>query len=157
MFVHDGHFLRGEWAGLEEDGVRDGDFADIVDLAAEAEGAEVVLRETGALAEHHGVLYETLGMALRERVLGFQAACEGKNDGFRLRVNVGLELENGLNAAEGFPARRRASPEIVGADAGPGGRVVAFRRGCDEDDWGEAIERIGLELTADFEAAHVRK
>src|SRR6266849_2083603 len=86
--------------GLEQDGVRHRDFADIVNDAGAAKSPDLLCRQAHVLAEACRIVCQSLAMPLGVWVLPFDAACQGEEYGFGSFqfVGEGFQTKQGANA-----------------------------------------------------------
>src|SRR5437870_1816174 len=102
MQVHRDLFVGVERPGLEEDGVRNSDLADVVDEAAAVERVQVRRAEAQADTDHPRRLGDTLGMGFGERIFGLDRRREREDDllGAVQRVVQTLEPQRGGHARD---------------------------------------------------------
>src|SRR5260370_6302773 len=129
MLLHDGGFLGSQAARLQENVVRHGYFADVVDQTRRAKRLEIILGQPKTLSESDGKFHNPLGMTFGRRVPRLNAARQRISDRRGLVVNVGFHLKNGFHPAERSPSRSGTSPEIVAAGFLPRQASVAFDNG----------------------------
>ena len=79
MLAHDARFLRIELAALEEDGIGDGNLADVVEEAAALERAEVAVVEPERRAQFRRVVREPLTVAVGRRIARLDGGAEAEN------------------------------------------------------------------------------
>src|SRR6202142_4778079 len=103
MLFHDPGFFSIQRSGLGENGLRDSNFPDVVDQSAYFQCVEIVLAQPETLSKTHRIVGDPCAMPSLKRITSFDGLRKGKDNGLRLFVDIGLKLEQGLNAIDRFP------------------------------------------------------
>src|SRR6266849_6287033 len=159
MLAQDEVFLRSKRARLEENVVRDGHFADVVEEAGAPEGGDFFLGQPLVLAQEHGILRQPLAVTARVRVFGFDAERQGKKDclGAFQFIGVGFQAQKRRNAGHQFGAVNRLGEEIVGACLNSLDAILGGGKSCYQDDGSKPGLRVPLDAAADLEPGEVRQ
>jgi len=120
--AHHRPLIVGERAGFEEDGIGDGDFADVVQETTAMEGQQLRARQAQRRAEEHAGDRQSLAMAAGTLVALLDGLGERKQDRFGLleRIDGGLVAQHRADARahDGRmhgPHRNSSAPEAMPA------------------------------------------
>ncbi len=146
MRLHQLAFVHVERPRLQQHAFGDGDFADIVNHAAAAEGDAIVLGQSQPLAKRHAISREAIAVAFGVRVLGLNAGGEGEDHGFGAFQLVGnaLHAHQRLHPGEQLFLADGLIQKIVGAGFDSLDAVFHAAEAGDEHDGREA--RLGAVL-----------
>jgi hypothetical protein len=94
MLTHDARLLRIQFALLEEDGVRHGNLADVVQEPAAFQRRKIRFIESERPSEGRRVPGETLTMAARTRIARFDGGTQSEQHGFGRLEIIGVPLQS---------------------------------------------------------------
>src|SRR5215813_5096565 len=116
MLLHDLPLVRRQIGALLQDVVRNGNFAEIVQIAATAQGDQRFVVQADVASQGNRTARKPLAVALGVGVASFHAAAEGTENRFCRLEFVGefLQLEQRLHAGEKLGGEDRLVQEVVG-------------------------------------------
>jgi len=158
MLLNAGGFFRSQRAGLQQDRIRNRDFADVVDHAGAAQSFDLIFGEGEAFAEARGHFREAFAMAASVGVAGLNAVGQAEQHGFGVFQFVGdlFQTQQRASARQQFVQVDGLAQKIVGAGIDSLDAIFGGGEASDQHDGREAGFRGSFDAAADFEAVHAR-